>query len=192
MFALIAIFVVGGQLTPYTLAAGSAISIDGDSNIHRWSCNAPSIEATLGVDRSAPELTNSVTVRIEVARIDCGHGSMNSRLRDALHAKQDPYITYRLVSIVRLPGSGIQLRATGEVTIAGRTRTVTFDVSAVEDANGGVRATGSLPLKMSDYGVKPPSAVLLFKTYDDITVKFDLRAVPQPASLAKPAASGGP
>lgn len=178
MWILIA-FALAAQPTPYVLAPGSRLSIEGDSSLHRWSCAAKTIDAQVSVDLTDPTLTRALVVSIPVKGIDCGHAKMSSDLRDALAANRVPVITYRLVSVRRTNAQGVVLQATGELAIAGTTRTVTFDVAVAQEPTGALRATGSVPLRMSEFGIKPPTAMLgALKTRDAVTVKFDLRVAP--------------
>ncbi len=158
------------QGAPYQLNPHSRLWIEGDSNLHAWSCDAKKVDAAIEVDPTAPEMAKGLAVHIPTANIDCGNGGMNGRLRDAL---KTPSIDFKLISAERLPGDGVKLKARGSLTIAGVTRIANIYVNGTVQPDGTIRATGSLPMKMSMFGVEPPGALFL-KTYDDITVKFDL------------------
>jgi polyisoprenoid-binding protein YceI len=135
-----------------------------------------SARALLGGHR---RLVSELEFQIPVAGIQCGNDTMNGKLRDALGAEKHPMIEYRLTSIQQVPGEGVKLKATGNLSIDGKSPPVTFAVDAAVDADGSVIAIGSVPLKMSSFGVDPPSAMLgILKTYDPVTIKFDIRAVP--------------
>ena len=167
--ALLAQMVVA-QGAPYTVAPSSRLWIEGDSNLHAWSCEAKKVDAEIEVDPGTPQLAQGLSVHVPTADIDCGHGQMNDRLRDALKTRS---IDFKLISAERLPGDGVKLKARGQLTIAGVTKIANIYVNGVVQPDGSIRATGALPMKMSMFGVDAPSALFL-KTYDDITVKFDL------------------
>jgi hypothetical protein len=60
-----------------------------------------------------------------------------------------------------------------------------MDVTAARSSDGGVRAEGTLPLLMTDFGVKPPTALLgTLRTDNKFTVKFSLVVGPQTLSAA--------
>jgi len=177
LLILLAQFVVA-QGSPFALAAGSRLWIEGDSNLHPWSCKATALEVSVDVDAESAQIARGLTVRVPVAGLECGDGHMNDKLRDAMKADAHPIIEYKLISAERLPGEATKLKATGALTIAGKTREVTFVVDAALAGDGSAQAAGAVPISMTDYGVQPPTALLVLKTYDLVTVKFDIRVMP--------------
>jgi polyisoprenoid-binding protein YceI len=162
----------------FAFAQGSRLWIEGDSNIHRWSCQATAPEARIEIDKDAPQLARSLTLRVKVAGLECGDGKMNEKLRDALHAEQHPFIEYRLLKAERTSSEPLQLQATGELIINGKTQLVVFLVDVTLEANGTASAKGSVDILMSEYGVEPPTAMLgLIKSYDGIAVNFEIHTV---------------
>jgi polyisoprenoid-binding protein YceI len=78
----------------------------------------------------------------------------------------------------------------GSLTIAGTEKTVNMDVVTKRLTDGSLRADGELALKMTDFGVKPPTALLgTLRTHDDVKVKFQLSLAPQALGAA---AAGDP
>jgi polyisoprenoid-binding protein YceI len=74
----------------------------------------------------------------------------------------------------------LQLDTRGKLTIAGVTRDVTMQISGTRDSGGMYFLTGQLPIRMSDYGIKPPTAMMgTIKTGNDVKVTF--RWAVQPA-----------
>lgn len=164
----------------FALATGSRLWIEGQSSVHPWSCEAAAPQAHIEVDPAAPAMVRALSVRVEVARIECGNGTMNGKLRDALHADRFPFIEYRLTEAERLSEPGVKLEATGDLTINGRTRKAAFQVAVKALPDGTAQADGSITMLMSDFGVEPPTAMMgLLKTSDEITVKFAIRTIPQ-------------
>ncbi len=50
-----------------------------------------------------------------------------------------------------------------------------MDVVATRLPDGTVKATGMVPIKMTDYGIKPPTAIFgRLKTGDEVKVNFEL------------------
>ena len=118
---------------------------------------------------------SSVTIRVAVDEIECGKGVMNKKLRDALKSDKNPEVTFVLDS-ASLEGSG-KLAATGNLTIAGKTRPVEFEVTE-KTTDAGLNYEGSVDLLMTDFDVKPPTAMLgTMKTKDEVTVSFSVNMV---------------
>ncbi len=161
------------------LAPDSKVWIEGDSNLHPWSCAATRPESKMEVDASAPEIARSLSLLVEVSGLECGSGKMNEKLRDALQSEKHPYIEYSLVKAQRVPGAALKLDAAGELTIAGKTQPVRFVVDVEMSPDGTAKARGKVDVLMSSFGVEPPTALLgVLKTYDKVTVHFEIRAVP--------------
>jgi polyisoprenoid-binding protein YceI len=168
------------QAGSYAFAPGSSIAIEGSSTAHHWRCRTASIGATLTLDPSDPAIPRELVARIPVSAIECENSTMTDDMRAAMHARRDPFITYRLVEAQRVAGPGIMLRATGDLSVAGVTRRVSFDVHVVQEHAGSLRGQASVPLRMSDFGVKPPSRFGVLRTADAVTVKLDVRVTPAP------------
>jgi polyisoprenoid-binding protein YceI len=161
------------------LAPGSKLWIEGDSNLHPWSCSATRPESKIEVDPDSPGIARSLSLLVEVDGLECGNGKMNDKLREALHSDKHPWIEYNLLTAERVPGAALKLRATGELTVAGKTRQVSFLVDVEMAADGTAKARGTVEILMTDFGVEPPSALLgMVKTYDKITVRFEIQTIP--------------
>ena len=98
---------------------------------------------------------------------------MNKHLRKALKEKDHPEITFQTDKYTLENGGG-EVKALGELTIAGVTKPIELDAQLTPLPEGGVRVVGKVDIEMKDYSVKPPS--LLFgtlKVANDVSVKFD-------------------
>jgi polyisoprenoid-binding protein YceI len=113
---------------------------------------------------------------------------MDNNLYKALKADDAPEISYILATFDVVPGTekdSFTVKAVGALTVAGTEKTVNMDVTAARLPDGGVRAEGALALLMTDFGVKPPTALLgTLRTDNKITVKFSLLVGPQTLSAA--------
>jgi len=197
--ALTALLTVAGSLHAQSvrLAVGpeSKLWIEGGSNLHDWSCKASSIDAAIEVDESFVKTTTvastslkKVQVKVPVRNLKCGNGKMDNNLYKALKADDAPEISYILATFDVVPGAekdSFTVKAVGALTVAGTEKTVNMDVTAARLPDGGVRAEGALALLMTDFGVKPPTALLgTLRTDNKITVKFSLLVGPQTLSAA--------
>jgi hypothetical protein len=177
----------GGERVRLPLREDSRLWLEGDSNLRGWSCRAEEMipELTLHRSRSTVEPTRveAATLRVPVARIECGHGRMNRDLRAALHASEHPEIALRVSSVTQsllgtVPQRGrLDVIAHGRLTVAGVTQPMELDVRGVDTGDGALRVSGEIDILMTDFGVEPPTALLgLIKAKDRVTIRFDLTA----------------
>ncbi|MCH7639733.1 MAG: YceI family protein [Bacteroidetes bacterium] len=183
VLAVAALVVAGWNVTPnqYTFASGSRVWVEGTSTIHDWSCQAGQINGNVTAEPVTDRLTaiSGVTVTIPISSMDCGNGTMNGKLRDALAAA--PNISFSLSSAqVGSVNNGLfAIRASGSLSIAGVTRTMNISATGRALSNGRFRITGSVPFAMSRFGVDPPTAMLgTIRTRDDVIVGFDVTVQP--------------
>lgn len=171
-----AVATAGAQLAitrSYSLAKESRIWFEGTSTVRSFKCTAPKVAAVVDGDASAApgELIQSASLTISVAQLECNNGTMNEHMRKALKASTNPDITWKMTSYA-VQGSNVAL--SGRLTIAGKENAIEIRGTGTTE-NGVLRFKGSKPLKMTDYGVKPPSLMLgTMKVGDPVTVSFDL------------------
>lgn len=162
----------------YTTSKGSMVRIEGTSSLHAWKMEG----TTLNGQVVAPPLeqwqngtaSTDVTVTIPVRSLKSEHKKMDQLMANALKAKTNPEIRYAMTSaVLAKPGIPFAVDTKGKLTIAGVTRDVAMQVTGTRDSDGTYMLTGKLPIRMSDYGVKPPTAMLgTIKTGNDVTVTF--------------------
>jgi polyisoprenoid-binding protein YceI len=169
-----------------TVAPESKLWIDGTSNVHAWSCKAEKLEASVDLDAAAaaqlataaPKALKRVEVKIPVKSLKCGHDGMDKNLYKALNADATSEISYILATFEAAPGEAkdtFTLHTVGTLSIAGKENKITMDVEATRMPDGTVKAKGVVPVKMTDYGVKPPKAMFgAIKTGEDVKVNFEL------------------
>ena len=66
--------------------------------------------------------------------------------------------------------------STGDLTIAGTKKPIEMPVTIERMDGGKLKVKGSVPIKMTDYGIKPPAPALamgLIKTGDDVKVAIE-------------------
>jgi polyisoprenoid-binding protein YceI len=196
---LTALCAVAGSLPAQAahLAVGpeSKLWIEGGSNLHDWSCKANSIDAAIDVDSAflttmtaSPTFLKKVEVKVPVRNLKCGNGKMDNNLYKALRADDAPPIGYILASFDVVAGDtkdSFIVKTAGALTVAGNEKTVKMDVTVTRLPNGGVRAEGALPLLITDFGVKPPTALLgTLRTDNKVTVRFALVVSPETLTAA--------
>jgi polyisoprenoid-binding protein YceI len=189
MFALIAssATVAGAQGTArVAVAPESRLWIEGTSNLHGWSCKATTLDAAVELDAATatqvsvapPKSLKRVQVKVPVRSIKCGHGGMDDNLYKALKADDSPDISYIMATFDAVPGEvkdSFTLHTIGTLSIAGKENSLAMDVTATRMPDGTVKAIGVVPIKMTDYGIKPPTAIFgRLKTGDEVKINFEL------------------
>jgi polyisoprenoid-binding protein YceI len=187
--ALLAAFagLAGAQETArVAVSPESKLWIDGTSNLHSWSCKAEKLDAAVDLDAAVaaqlgsapPKALKRVDVKVPVKSLKCGHGAMDNNLYKALNADATPDVSYILATFEAAPGEAkdsFTLHTIGTLTVAGKERKIEMDVVATRLPDGTVKAIGMVPIKMTDYGIKPPTAIFgRLKTGDEVKINFEL------------------
>ena len=170
----------------FTPANKSTITITGTSTVHEWSMTGTAIDGSIDI---APEIAAApvsadawkanrpalVSVRIPVAKIASPHDRMNRIMRDAMKEKTYPDVRYELLEARATKGTpdAFIVDARGKLTVAGVTRDVEMAVSAAKNGDKRYVLTGEIPLKMTDFGIAPPTAMMgTIRSADQVKVSF--------------------
>ena len=162
----------------------SRLWVEGTSTVRSFKCIAAVVEAEVATTKPAAASAlfagdmaiSSVAVRIPAARLDCQNGTMNGHMRKAIKADAAPAIAFKLTSYELLDTDAtVSTTMTGTLTLGGVTRPVAIDADLVQGTDGSLRVTGSHGLRMTEYGLKPPSLMMgSMKVGDLVKVNFDL------------------
>ena len=182
---LVAALATVAQGTKFAPWKGSTVKINGTSTVHEWEMSGSQIDGKIEmpadlttnatVEGWKNAATPTVTVSIPVKSIKSEHSKMDSIMADALKADKFPAIKYELLKIALVkPGtSTFVVGSHGKLTIAGVTKEVDMNVTATRGTDNRLAISGELPIKMTDYGIKPPTAMLgTIKAGDAVKVSF--------------------
>ncbi|MCW5555070.1 MAG: YceI family protein [Verrucomicrobiae bacterium] len=174
--------------------SGSKAKIAGTSSVHDWTMESIVIGGFMEVDPGFPgsALTNSSAIRprVEVFLPVRAFKSYSKRMDEVMqeHMDEPKYkrIEYRLIELNPKPTPGSSAKfafeATGVLTIKGAARTNQMPV-VIEKLEGKMKVSGSMSLKMTDFGVQPPKITIpvlgAITTGDDITVTFEWSSAAQ-------------
>jgi len=168
----------GGQSAKVTLAPTSSITVEGTSNVHAW--HATSTDITSAIQMAAPadagSTVESVTLSLPVTSLKSGKGGLDKNLYKALKAEQNPTITFVMKTYkVDAQAQAHAAEITGLLTVNGVEKAITATATMTGDAKTGLKAVGSATFRMTDFAVKPVTALMgTIRTGDQVTVKFDL------------------
>jgi polyisoprenoid-binding protein YceI len=99
-------------------------------------------------------------------------------LEEMLEAKKYPQVTF--VSSEIVPMDATHYKVGGALTIRGRSKPVVVNVTLEPAAGEALRFVGEAVVKLTDFGLKPPKALLgLIGTKDEMQFSFSLNAQPE-------------
>jgi polyisoprenoid-binding protein YceI len=149
----------------------SRVWIDGSSNVHDWSCRAAAFDAS--VDVADRNVIRRVTVRLNARDLKCGNRKMEHDLYATLRANDPAKPSYIVADFQPVPGSSNTTQ--GNVAVVGVERSVTIQIVTERLPEGGMKASGAIPLLMTDFGITPPTGLFgLIRSRNEITVRFEL------------------
>jgi polyisoprenoid-binding protein YceI len=180
LFAIIA-FTMGfssvkAEDTYNIVPAMSSMKILGTSSLHDWHMNAETIISNAKVANNT-EIQSSV-FRVPTNTIKSSEGSMMDKIAyKSLKIKDYPEIAFNILSdkINITNKTGFEGTITGNLMIAGITKLISIPVTVTYLVNNMVKIAGNVPLTMTEFGIKPPTAMLgMIKSGDVIHVAFVL------------------
>lgn len=183
--AVLLLFGAGSSLAQERIVFGaeSTLVIEGTSNKSDWSVSADSLSGwvELSIDSDGVPSIHGVELRVVVKKMSGGRGPIMDRLMlRALKANEYKEIVYELLraETTRVEGvspDSFSVVTKGNLTIAGETRQIEMIVGVRASGVGTMVFRGSHALKMSDFGMKPPTALFgALHTKDDVVVHFEM------------------
>lgn len=160
----------------------NVVKISGKSNVHDWTMIAqnPICEANFGTvsaESGVPKNLAALHFSVKAKSLKSESESMNNRTYKVIKADAYPDIDFKLreATVVPLQKNKFSVNATGTLTIAGVSKLVTIQVSGEVRADNIILCTGQEKIKLTDYGIQPPSFMLgAMKVGNELTISFVL------------------
>ena len=177
---LLASFKLSAQTSYQSIPAVSNVKVLGSSNLHDWTMSDEHITSGAAFTFQDGKL-NDVTAlnfSMKVKELKSSEDLLNSRAYKAMNADQYPAITFKMTaaSATPLANGHYTIKASGKLQIGAVTKDVVLYANAVQNADKTISCSGSEKLKMSDYGIAPPSFMFgALKVVDDVTIQFNLK-----------------
>ncbi len=174
------IFIITGFTSPnnYTLYKNFEITIHGTSNLHDWNETVGKVTGDLNgsLNSDGSFDLNEVKIKMDVYSIKSESSAMDNNTYKALKADANPEIIFTLtapVKSIKITSNESAISIKIDITIAGVTKAVIMRVKVFMPEPGKLIFQGSQLLKMTDYGIDPPTALFgALKTGDNITINF--------------------
>lgn len=181
--------VAAATAAPLTLLS-ARVSLEGTSNLHDYTASTTSVQVTavqIGGVASGDLLEHvlepgglkAFDVVIPATSLKSPKDGIDKNMHKALKVKDHPDIRFRLRAI---EPNGDAYRATGLLTIAGVENEVVLSLH-VKRTPSALAVTGTTALLMTDYGVKPPKAMLgMVRTKPEVQIQIELELSAEPGA----------
>lgn len=181
---------VSAQTVHMKLDPASTVRVDGTSNVHDWHLTSSQLTASITVAApvTAGAKVETVTLTIPVTSLKSGKGGLDKNAYKAMHADQHPTITFLMKTYDAVPkGDAFAATITGVLTVNGVEKPITAEATMTADAKGLMKAVGTSTFRMTDFGIKPVTALMgTIRTGDALTIKFDLSGAAATAVASLP------
>ena len=156
----------------------STLKVEGTSNLHDWQIVAEKQKGKLLVEGADGKLTKIKELEFSVTAesLKSGKSAMDKNTYKALKTDKNKQITFKLTKVNSIDcatANSCKASVTGNLTIAGRTKPIDM-LFEMKIYGTKILLIGSKTLKMTDFGVDPPTALFgTITTGDEITIKFE-------------------
>lgn len=158
------------------------VKLNGTSNIHDWEMVATvaSSDAAFAVNANG-QVTGLTALNfvLPVANLKSGHGQMDKNTYKALNSTKNPNISFSLTSatVTSTGNNNYTIHGVGKLSIAGTVKQTDLQATGkYNPADKSFTVTGVKKMKMTDYKVDPPKALMgTIKTGDDISIAYTLK-----------------
>lgn len=158
----------------------SKIVVEGTSSLHDWDMNLTKMSgrAEIMLEELLPDNFSDIYFEARGSDLISHSKIMDKKAHDALLSDKYPNISFKMTAVQNIEAQDESFEAdiSGVLSVAGKSRNVVLRVIVAYYDNASIEATGNIKMKMTDFGITPPTAILgTLKTGDEITVKFDLK-----------------
>lgn len=157
------------------------IKIYGTSTLHDWSITANKASASGVFVLEGIKIKEIKSMRVAIEgpdlKSDKKSKGMDQKIYEALNIIKCPTITYQFNQITSnsTDQNGNTLNTQGVFNIAGTNKDESLTVHTKINPDATITCTGSKKIKMTDYKIKPPSAMLgAITSGDEVTVTFEM------------------
>jgi polyisoprenoid-binding protein YceI len=155
----------------------SDLKVEGTSSLHNWYVEATDMRGQIIFNLDSLIHIKKLTFLVEVPGLKAAKKGMIKKMRSTLQADKFSTIVYQFKKTDKITRVNLQkfnLHSTGNLTIAGVSKQITLNF-IITVSNDSIIIRGIKKLKMTDFNIKPPKALLgIFKTGDKISISFNV------------------
>lgn len=160
----------------YSLNNNSSIlEVHGTSSIHDWHVDAQEQSGRIVITNADELAISTLSFSVQAESLKSGKSSMDKNTYKALKTDDYKAIDFKLNSIKqveKLTEQSFKVTALGDLTVSGVTKIISLDIT-VKLTGTKVLIEGEKSILMTDYGIKPPKALLgTIKTGSKINIIF--------------------
>jgi polyisoprenoid-binding protein YceI len=196
LFGALSAIAASTKLTP---RGGSKMRIEGTSTAHDWQSESGIILGSLEVGPNFPlepgqkvnpgkvDVKGEAKVKVTSLKSKKENGDyyddkMDDKMYNMMSYTNHPDIVFTIKELTlkepaKDASSPYVYDAKGELEVAGVTNAISFPVKVLplgeKAGDTRVKISGQAAVKMSQFGMEPAKLILVVKTGDDVTIKFD-------------------
>jgi hypothetical protein len=153
------------------------MTVQGTSSLHDWESAIEKIECKgfYAMANNSLMDVKDVVVKIPVTSIKSTKGKiMDNKTYDAFNYEKYPNIVFTL-SAQKINEKNSTIDLTGNLAMAGTTKSVNLTANYKILPNGELQIIGSKKIIMTDFGMEPPTAMMgTIKVGNDVSVYFEI------------------
>ena len=140
------------------------------------------VSGTIVADPAKPA-ESSVSITIDMGSLDTGNSLRNKEMKELyLHTAKFPTAAFKSTGVSGpasiAAGTPADINVTGDFTLHGVTKQMTFPVHVALLADGRIHATTNFKVHMPDFGISVPHNILV-TVEDMVPVRLDVWASPK-------------
>lgn len=145
----------------------SNVKIDGTSTLHKW--DMTSTQSTFSADVKGNKIED-VKFVLKATSLKSKDSSLDKNAYKALNTDKYPDIVFTASGLPTSGSASVQ----GNMTISNVTKSISIPVNVTKNGNS-YTIKGSTKLKMTTFGIKPPSVMMgTIKSGDEININFSV------------------